>query len=185
VHYIKQFPGSAHQYVCALFLYLLELCFDIQPTHQEHGRHAIQGREEGLGHIEYLRGQFSRGRDNQSKNLQKYNISIHLRMKKLEKECRILSEIAEGQSKGCIEVRGREVTSCDLGGEERWRRISTTGTMNARVFPEPMAASTATSLCDNRCGMAAAWTGVHRWKPSRSSASTTSGDSVGESSENL
>jgi hypothetical protein len=38
------------------------------------------------------------------------------------------------------------------------------GTMNARVFPEPVAASTATSLCDSKCGMAAACMGVHRWK---------------------
>jgi len=96
-----------------------------------------------------------------------------------------LSEVAEDQSRGCVEVRSSEATSWDLGREERRRRISTTGTMKARVFPEPVAASTATSLCDSRCGMAAACTGVHRWKPPRSRASTTSGDSAGDSSENL
>ena len=72
-----------------------------------------------------------------------------------------------------------------LGGEGRRRSISTTGTTKARVFPEPVAASTATSLCDSSSGMVAACTGVHRRKPPRFRASTTSGEMAGDSSENL
>lgn len=86
---------------------------------------------------------------------------------------------------GSREFGSCEATSWDLGGEERRRRISTTGTMKARVFPEPVAASTATSLCDSRCGMVAACTGVQRRKPPRCSASTTSADSAGDISENF
>jgi hypothetical protein len=77
-----------------------------------------------------------------------------------------------------------EVTWWGLGGEGRRRSISTTGTTKARVFPEPVAASTATSLCDSSSGMVAACTGVHRRKPPRFRASTTSGDRAGDISEN-
>ena len=90
--------------------------------------------------------------------------------------------IAQEQSR---DVRSCEATSWDLGGEERRRRISTTGTMKERVFPEPVAASTATSLCDRRCGMVAACTGVQRRKPPRCSASTTSADNAGDISKNF
>lgn len=78
-----------------------------------------------------------------------------------------------------------EQTSWGLGGEGRRRRISTTGTTKASVLPEPVAASTATSLCESSSGMAAACTGVHRRNPPPFRAFTTSGDSAGDSSENL
>lgn len=50
------------------------------------------------------------------------------------------------------------------------RRISTSGTRKARVFPEPVTALTLTSLWLQSKGIVLAWTGVQISKPDRSSA---------------
>lgn len=66
---------------------------------------------------------------------------------------------------------------------EQRRRISTSGTTKARVFPEPVAASTATSLKLHSKGMVAAWTGVQKSKPERVRASRIGSESGGLRSE--
>lgn len=63
------------------------------------------------------------------------------------------------------------------------RRISTKGTTKARVFPEPVAASTATSLKEHRRGIVAAWTGVQKLKPASAKASRTGSEIGGFTSE--
>ncbi|GER55877.1 NAD(P)H-hydrate epimerase [Striga asiatica] len=68
-------------------------------------------------------------------------------------------------------------TWCGLGGPWR-RRISTRGITKARVFPEPVAASTATSLKLHSKG-------VQNSKRDKVSASRTASESGGSKSENL
>lgn len=63
------------------------------------------------------------------------------------------------------------------------RKISTSGSKKARVLPEPVAASTATSLCEQRRGMVAACTGVAKLKPKDCSTSRVDSDREGRSSE--
>ena len=89
-----------------------------------------------------------------------------------------------GSQKELREFKEKESTWWGLGAEEARRRISTRGTTKAKVFPEPVAASTATSLKLQSKGMVAAWTGVQKWKPDWVRASRTGSDSGGLSSEN-
>lgn len=71
-----------------------------------------------------------------------------------------------------------------MGGEdEDRRRISTIGIRKARVFPEPVAASTATSLKLHSRGIVAAWTGVQNLKPACDNASRTVSERGGFRSE--
>lgn len=82
-----------------------------------------------------------------------------------------------------MKPKSKDRTWLDLGGEGHRRRISTKGTTKARVFPEPVAASTATSLWPQRRGMVAAWTGVQKRKPPRVRVSRTGSESEGRRSE--
>ena len=66
---------------------------------------------------------------------------------------------------------------------EARRRISTRGTTKARVLPEPVVASTATSLKLHSKGIVAAWTGVQKSKPPAVRAWTTGSESGGLRSE--
>src|SRR5690554_5997544 len=60
------------------------------------------------------------------------------------------------------------------------RRIrSTTGSKNANVLPDPVTASTTTSLLARKSGMVDDWTGVGRSKFMLSSASRIHGESAG------
>ena len=57
------------------------------------------------------------------------------------------------------------LTWCFFSGSSSLRSFSTTGTTNASVLPEPVHASTATSLFPANSGMVASCTGVARLKP--------------------
>ncbi|MQM02680.1 hypothetical protein Taro_035449, partial [Colocasia esculenta] len=70
-----------------------------------------------------------------------------------------------------------------FGRSEQRRRISTRGTTKARVLPEPVAASTTTSLKRHSKGITWAWTGVQKWKPPCSRTWRTGSERCGSSSE--
>ena len=68
-----------------------------------------------------------------------------------------------------------------LSGSSSLRSFSTTGITKARVFPEPVQASTATSLCPQNSGIVASCTGVAMMKPSSVSTASVAGDTPASS----
>lgn len=59
-----------------------------------------------------------------------------------------------------------ELTWCFSRGSSSLRSLSATGITKANVLPDPVHASTATSLFPENAGMTASWTGVGVLKPS-------------------
>lgn len=59
------------------------------------------------------------------------------------------------------------------------KSFSTTGIKNESVLPLPVTASTTTSLCAMKRGIAEAWTGVMRVKPIELTASNAHCESAG------
>jgi hypothetical protein len=70
-------------------------------------------------------------------------------------------------------------TWCFLRGSSERLSFSIRGIRNARVFPDPVQASTETSLLPQNNGMAASWTGVARSKPKDSKTASVSGEICG------
>ena len=75
-------------------------------------------------------------------------------------------------------------TSPSRSGSARRKSISKTGMRNASVFPDPVHASTKTSLLLRNSGIAADWTGVILVKPIESTAASETPDSSGRTDEN-